>query len=923
MHGISIGGNVEQSILITGDGNVVNLGGGAAQTAETEQPPSVRALVAVAAPVANARGTAPPENAPLNIWREWRLVAGAFPQDAPWEVVRLAPTTAKSLDRALHYAARQEAPFHILHFVGHGYPQGLIIEDRLGRERELDLEALTASLDGAGVELLLLNACQTIELATALVERGVVKAAIATRHSVPDSTAITFAEHLYRGLARGEKLASAFREASRAAKAEAIYHLTGDGDLRFPVGEGRFRLRPDPLPFHGLDRRLAERFVGRWEPMLRLGRWLLEADDPLFAVHGVGGIGKTSLVTMAALHYAPAANFHAVIFERVAYAHYRPSNLLNRLFTALRIKPTLMPDERSAAAEAARLLSERRYLLILDNLETLSPAATAQLAELVRQIDTRNGTRVLMTLRPREKDPLTEMIPGRDRLQLAQMPREEAIGLLWKRLNAELDASTLHKRLLEMRRAFSSAPMPRLHLRLPVWVEREGFLPALNGVAELAFDHPAIIHLLARQLPDYHWAAIEHRLRRLRGNLGEKVEQFVGTMVADLRTRSPRSADLLCVLLPFVGHAPAWALPILLEGRSTPPPLRLAEDGFTALEEEDDEAIAFRDEIIQPALRSGLLLREEAGPHTFYRLEPFVHHYLTQRACGDAATRHAMRLRHARLFAALLPAVEEALKADLISMADPPEGENLAAALETLAGEEAEGATLLEGVTSALNLLSLTTGIGTAEQRLHWLEAAEGAARRLDRPQALANVLKAQGDVLAFLDRRDEALARYEAALALYRAVGARLGEANVLKAQGAVLAFQKRNDEALARYEKALALYRAVGDRLGEANVLRGVGRIALANALEAGDAAMLGQAKAAFDAAVTMHHAIGDGYSEAGDRFYRADALLLLGEVEAALEDLRFAEAVFRRLGLPYADAVAQKRQAIEAWLHAQGEG
>ncbi|MEZ4676025.1 MAG: hypothetical protein R2932_17505 [Caldilineaceae bacterium] len=39
--------------------------------------------------------------------------------------------------------------------------------------------------------------------------------------------------------------------------------------------------------------------------------------------------------------------------------------------------------------------------------------------------------------------------------------------------------------------------------------------------------------------------------------------------------------------------------------------------------------------------------------------------------------------------------------------------------------------------------------------------------------------------MLAFLDERTEALARYEEALGLFRAVGARLGEANVLKAQG------------------------------------------------------------------------------------------------------------------------------------------
>ncbi|MEL7359755.1 MAG: tetratricopeptide repeat protein, partial [Cyanobacteria bacterium J06560_6] len=71
-----------------------------------------------------------------------------------------------------------------------------------------------------------------------------------------------------------------------------------------------------------------------------------------------------------------------------------------------------------------------------------------------------------------------------------------------------------------------------------------------------------------------------------------------------------------------------------------------------------------------------------------------------------------------------------------------------------------------------------------------------------------ANTLKAQGDVLQFLDRRDEALENYEQALGIYRQVGARLGEANTLQAQGDVLQFLDRRDEALENYEQALGIY-------------------------------------------------------------------------------------------------------------------
>ncbi|MEM6427529.1 MAG: tetratricopeptide repeat protein, partial [Cyanobacteria bacterium P01_D01_bin.128] len=88
-----------------------------------------------------------------------------------------------------------------------------------------------------------------------------------------------------------------------------------------------------------------------------------------------------------------------------------------------------------------------------------------------------------------------------------------------------------------------------------------------------------------------------------------------------------------------------------------------------------------------------------------------------------------------------------------------------------------------------------------------------------------ANTLKAIGDVLQFQKQTTEALKNYEQAIDLYRATGARLGEANTLQAIGDVLQFQKQTTEALKNYEQAIDLYRATGDRLGEANTLQAIG--------------------------------------------------------------------------------------------------
>jgi len=73
------------------------------------------------------------------------------------------------------------------------------------------------------------------------------------------------------------------------------------------------------------------------------------------------------------------------------------------------------------------------------------------------------------------------------------------------------------------------------------------------------------------------------------------------------------------------------------------------------------------------------------------------------------------------------------------------------------------------------------------------------------------------GDVHNQLSELPEARARYEEALPLYRAIGAKIGEANCIKALGDVHNKLSELPEARARYEEALPLYRAIGEKIGE----------------------------------------------------------------------------------------------------------
>ncbi len=158
----------------------------------------------------------------------------------------------------------------------------------------------------------------------------------------------------------------------------------------------------------------------------------------------------------------------------------------------------------------------------------------------------------------------------------------------------------------------------------------------------------------------------------------------------------------------------------------------------------------------------------------------------------------------------------------------------------------------------------------------------------------VGDALKAQGDVLQFLDQRSEALANYEQALTIYREVGDRLGEANTLKAQGDVLQFLKQSREALANYEQALTIYREVGARLGEANTLQAIGRLRFAEGDRQGTVQK-------FEAALEIYRQIGDRWSQASTLQMLAPIYQQLGMVREGWTTAQEAQEILQTLDVP----------------------
>ncbi|MGB9754347.1 tetratricopeptide repeat protein, partial [Roseiflexus castenholzii] len=136
------------------------------------------------------------------------------------------------------------------------------------------------------------------------------------------------------------------------------------------------------------------------------------------------------------------------------------------------------------------------------------------------------------------------------------------------------------------------------------------------------------------------------------------------------------------------------------------------------------------------------------------------------------------------------------------------------------------------------------------------------------------------------------------------------LGEANVLRAMGDVQQFRKEVEAALASYGQALALYRAIGAKLGEASVLAALSRLRIDDDPP--------ESRRLLDQALALRRAINDRYGEGADLGNYGIALMQRGRGAEALLFLERARAIFAERGL------AEQVALMDWWIaQAKGEG
>ncbi len=297
-----------------------------------------------------------------------------------------------------------ESPFRILHYSGHGIPPeyggGLLLEDLSGKRRYTPAAEVLQTLEKGikTVRLVVLCGCQTArtlyaasfkDLARALARRKV-PAVLAMQFSISDSGGLLFAETLYPRIAEGQDLAVALSACRRMLLQSDDAHIQADalapvlilsspgplkgraakpkkGAAGEPVIDSKVYL---PLPQLGFG------FYGRRREYREIRDGLLYKNQRAILVHGIGGIGKTALISHTAARLKD--HFQGVYAFDCRSGTLAPDTILLELHRFLEkqgihVLAGLLHESLPAeqlAVYLGQVLSQVRLLVIFDNFET-------------------------------------------------------------------------------------------------------------------------------------------------------------------------------------------------------------------------------------------------------------------------------------------------------------------------------------------------------------------------------------------------------------------------------------------------------------------------------------------------------------------------------------------------------------------------
>ncbi|MER5624579.1 BTAD domain-containing putative transcriptional regulator [Streptosporangium sp. NPDC002544] len=221
-------------------------------------------------------------------------------------------------------------------------------------------------------------------------------------------------------------------------------------------------------------------------------------------------------------------------------------------------------------------------------------------------------------------------------------------------------------------------------------------------------------------------------------------------------------------------------------------------------------------------------------------------------------------------------------------------------AIERALGERPDG----QGALYHLAIAYLQ--VGRLEEAVESLQECRSYVRKEDSRHKDAYILLYQGDAYLRLGRIDEALKCHTEALRIGREMKNPRLEADAINNLGRDHGRNGLHAKAIEYHEKALAQVRELRDRELECEILCDLSHTLLAdgNPIEA-----VKHSRAALQLATDLKYVYFQGYAHKGI----AEAMEALGEKEEFKIHLEKALAVFAPMGIPEADAVAERLAAL----------
>lgn len=643
--------------------------------------------------------------------------------------------------------------------------------------------------------------------------------------------------------------------------------LNRDQSIDLPWGGGSLSVRrhrqpsagawvpPRELPAGNAD------FVGRKEVLAEIGRVLCgEEEDgeparfqPIVAISGPGGIGKTSLAVHAAHRLSarfPDGQLYADL--RDSAIGPQPTDVLGRFLRSLGVPPSAIPDDIEARTALFRSrLADRRLLVVLDDVRSeeqvlpLLPGAA--------------GCAVLVTSRTRLSG-----LPGAYWIQLSELDHEQSMRLLERLVSTE--------RVAEEKSA--AEELVALCEGLPLALR-------IAGARLVAMEHWRISDFVGPLSNEATMLdALSHR--------GMELRLTIGHTYRSLPARSQRLFDLLA--LPDSSVFSDWVSAALLDS-----------DMRGALE------------VLDSLVEANLIdvLEEHTGR---YRINRLIRAYAKEQLMSSVPASEREQVL-GRWFGAWLTRVDHAHKMEYggdytvlhggaVRWSPPGAGAGFLPR-EGIVDLDSERGQLISAIRQAatsgwdevcwdlaLTSITLFEARGLLDE---WREAATlslTATVQSDNPRGSAAMHYALG--ARHLARRNlpDAAAEFAVALEYFEQVGDTHGRGLTLRNLAYLDRLAGNADGMMNKYDQALDIMRAVGDRMGEAHVLQNVAQHAI-------DRGELAQAQEMLEQALTTSTEVGCERGESQSLCGLAKLFITKGDFDQVSAVLGRALQIVRRIG------------------------